>query len=411
MTAAEMHALEKEALHDRFLAEALEGIDHTGRESFLFDLQQLNTSIRHRTRHKKGRIIKFSAWTVGIAATLLLIAVSSVFVFIRVSEEQRKSLAMNEKAQGVADEKTQPVAPAPDSEKSGSENAIDPEEKSKKESLSEPEKSAESSKPTAGVTREEEVTEAEATEDAVAGQNQNDEADLDRDEPPVTIAGDEKTKDQEDERSRASGLTSGPMETAHVYGYVTSTETDKPVPGVNVVVKGTNVGTVTDDQGNFDLDVTDEKSVLEFSSIGLATLERKAEDKKKMSVEMSPDPAQLSEVVVTGESQAKRDKSISASRLAEPKGGRDVFKKYLEQKMQYPSKALQNKIEGRVTVQFTVGPNGNLSDFRVLKGIGFGCDDELIRLIKEGPAWTPSIENDQAVEDKVKVRLKFTLPK
>jgi hypothetical protein len=63
-----------------------------------------------------------------------------------------------------------------------------------------------------------------------------------------------------------------------------------------------------------------------------------------------------------------------------------------------------------VTVQFTVQINGQLGDFEILKGIGYGCDDEVIRLIKQGPAWEPTKKGNQPVTDKVKVRLKFEIP-
>jgi hypothetical protein len=46
-----------------------------------------------------------------------------------------------------------------------------------------------------------------------------------------------------------------------------------------------------------------------------------------------------------------------------------------------------------------------------LKGIGYGCDEEVIRLIKEGPRWVPTRKNKEPVRDKVKVRLRFALPK
>jgi hypothetical protein len=61
-------------------------------------------------------------------------------------------------------------------------------------------------------------------------------------------------------------------------------------------------------------------------------------------------------------------------------------------------------------VQFTVGANSELNEFKVLKGIGSGCEEELIRIIKEGPAWSPTRQNNQPVSDKVKIRFKFDIP-
>jgi protein TonB len=50
-----------------------------------------------------------------------------------------------------------------------------------------------------------------------------------------------------------------------------------------------------------------------------------------------------------------------------------------------------------------------LTNFIILRGIGGGCDEELIRLIKEGPKWIPTKKDNVPVQDKAKVRLKFEL--
>ena len=69
--------------------------------------------------------------------------------------------------------------------------------------------------------------------------------------------------------------------------------------------------------------------------------------------------------------------------------------------------ALDKKIKGRVTVQFTVTTHGDLTDFSVVKGLGYGCDDEVIRLVKKGPKWVPTTQDDVPVESEVKVIMKF----
>ncbi|MBK7649491.1 MAG: energy transducer TonB [Flammeovirgaceae bacterium] len=77
--------------------------------------------------------------------------------------------------------------------------------------------------------------------------------------------------------------------------------------------------------------------------------------------------------------------------------------------MRYPQEALARKIKGKVTIQFTVKTDGSLSEFSVLKGLGYGCDEEVVRLVQEGPKWQPTTEDNVAVESEVKVRMKFAL--
>lgn len=84
-----------------------------------------------------------------------------------------------------------------------------------------------------------------------------------------------------------------------VSGKVTSAEDGSTLPGVNVVLKGTTTGTVTDIDGNYKLSVPDNGGVLVFSFIGLASQEVSIENRSVIDVQMTSDVTQLSEVVVT----------------------------------------------------------------------------------------------------------------
>jgi uncharacterized protein (TIGR02231 family) len=85
----------------------------------------------------------------------------------------------------------------------------------------------------------------------------------------------------------------------NVKGTVVDGADGKPVPGANVVVKGTTIGTVTDANGNYSLTLSNNASTLVFSFIGLVTQEVQI-SKPDISVSLQPDVTQLSEVVVTG---------------------------------------------------------------------------------------------------------------
>ncbi|HNT51430.1 MAG TPA: energy transducer TonB, partial [Cyclobacteriaceae bacterium] len=72
--------------------------------------------------------------------------------------------------------------------------------------------------------------------------------------------------------------------------------------------------------------------------------------------------------------------------------------------------ALENNVKGRVTVSFTVHTDGAVNEFNVLKGLGFGCDEEVVRLVKDGPKWSPTTQDGEPVESEVRVRVKFAPP-
>lgn len=58
---------------------------------------------------------------------------------------------------------------------------------------------------------------------------------------------------------------------------------------------------------------------------------------------------------------------------------------YIAQNIRYPQEALESGIHGRVFVSFVVEPNGSISNVKVLRGIGYGCDEEAMRVVKTMP--------------------------
>ena len=87
-------------------------------------------------------------------------------------------------------------------------------------------------------------------------------------------------------------------------------------------------------------------------------------------------------------------------------GGIEALYKFIEDNMIYPKEALENKIEGRVFTTFVVEKDGEISDIKILRGLGYGCDEEAIRIIKLMPKWKPAV----LLPKKTKVRQQFNLP-
>ena len=85
-------------------------------------------------------------------------------------------------------------------------------------------------------------------------------------------------------------------------------------------------------------------------------------------------------------------------------GGAASLKSYLKRETRYPSQARENEIEGKVYVQFVVNTDGSLSNVRLARGIGFGCDEEALRLVNNMPSWRPGSQ------DGVTVPVRYTLP-
>ena len=84
-----------------------------------------------------------------------------------------------------------------------------------------------------------------------------------------------------------------------ITGKVTSAEDGSPIPGVNVILKGTTTGTVTDIDGNYKLNVPSDQGILVYRFIGLTTHEIPIGTQSVIDVIMEAEITQLSEIVVT----------------------------------------------------------------------------------------------------------------
>ena len=102
-----------------------------------------------------------------------------------------------------------------------------------------------------------------------------------------------------------------------ITGTVTSSEDQLPLPGVNVFVQGTEYGTVTDFDGNYQLQDVDPDAVLVFSFIGFETQEVPVRGRSSIDISLSVDTEMLSEVVITGYQQIKRENYTGAVSVVE----------------------------------------------------------------------------------------------
>ena len=94
---------------------------------------------------------------------------------------------------------------------------------------------------------------------------------------------------------------------------------------------------------------------------------------------------------------------------AHPADGMTEFYNQLFTNMKYPQQARKLGVEGRVFMEFLVDENGKLSDFKVIRGIGAGCDEEAMRVISLSPNWKPGMQDGVAVKSRFNVAVVFKL--
>lgn len=90
-------------------------------------------------------------------------------------------------------------------------------------------------------------------------------------------------------------------------------------------------------------------------------------------------------------------------------GGIAALHAYLYENIEYPRMAREAGISGIVYLSFVVGTDGKLSDISVLRGVGGGCTEEAIRVVKAMPAWKPGIQRSKAVKVKMTLPISFKL--
>lgn len=85
-------------------------------------------------------------------------------------------------------------------------------------------------------------------------------------------------------------------------------------------------------------------------------------------------------------------------------GGMKEWARFIQKNLKYPSMAMDQGKQGKVFVSFVVEKDGSVTNVTVIRGIGFGCDEEALRVISKSPKWKPGKQNGQ------NVRVKYTMP-
>jgi protein TonB len=106
----------------------------------------------------------------------------------------------------------------------------------------------------------------------------------------------------------------------------------------------------------------------------------------------------------TSTTPASTEPFIAVEKMPEFAGGQAALLRYLRQHLRYPSSALAAGVGGRVFMSFVVGADGSISEVTILKGLGYGLDEEAQRVVRQMPAWVPGYQSKHAVP------VRFTLP-
>ena len=148
------------------------------------------------------------------------------------------------------------------------------------------------------------------------------------------------------------------------------------------------------------VEIPDEEEIIEGIEIDLdieMTEETVIEEVVELVTEDAPEEEEVDEVF-----------SVVEEMPVFP-GGNNEFYEYVAKNLKYPRKALKAQVEGKVIVRFVVAEDGDVSDIEILKGIGYDCDEEAIRVLESSPKWIPGKQQGKNVKVRVMVPLTFSI--
>jgi len=165
--------------------------------------------------------------------------------------------------------------------------------------------------------------------------------------------------------------------------------------------------------------LTDELNINEINRVTAFTVPRSSSGEKQEKEVESKNDIDLVDLGQLknkeGEVEKKKPEAtvdkplVYAEKMPSFPGGAKALKSYLKKHLDYPSEALEYKTQGQVIVQFVIEADGTITNPKVLKGIGSGCDEEALRIVGEMPKWIPGESNGLRVPVYQSIPINFRL--
>ena len=364
----EAHRLEKESMQDPFLADAMVGYtqvegNHEQR------IEKLRMQVSAHSAKKKNTY----AITWSIAACLVIgFGISSYFLFLKKSMTDEVFIA-EESVPAKLPEATTPATPT------------------------------NPATPAAPVTPRADKKEMSASAVIEPMMEEALEQTAELQEVAATM---DTSESASDKKMRMAKVVTIPNSNI-IQGKVTD-EKGEPIIGASVAYKGTNIGTITNMNGEFSLVKKEGKKQLTAQFIGYDPVEIPVDTSQTMLIAMNENKQTLNEVAVVGYGTNKNKKSttvVTAKEQADkdmtpqPVIGKRKYQKYLKENLVRPTDEKCAQVKGKVVLTFLVNKEGRPFYIKVKESLCESSDKEAIRLIQEGPDW---IYGNKSVEITVK---------
>ena len=392
----EAHRLEKESMQDPFLADAMDGYNQVeGNHEQRIEKLRMQVSA-HSAKKKNTYAITWS-----IAACLIIgFGISSYFLFLKKSMTDEVFIAEESVSTKLA-EPAAPLTPAipatptvpatPQKEialattkvktDSTPVSEITARQANKKDMIA---KIQATSQPQQGVLVATVPVMEEVSEETAALQE--------------VVATMDTFESESDKKMKLAKVATILPQNNMIKGRVTD-EKGEPLIGASVTYKGTNIGTITNMNGEFSLVKKDDKKRLTAEYIGYDPVEIRVDTSRTMLIAMNENKQTLNEVVVVGYGAKKNKKSTTLGSVVkveeqaekeitpQPVIGKRSYQKYLKENLVRPADEKCAQVKGKVVLTFLVNKEGRPFYIKVKESLCESADKEAIRLIQEGPDW------------------------
>lgn len=388
MPPAEMHALEKAALDDPFLADALDGYTHT--PTPMEDVTLLKERLQRRTSkvvallHHRHRL----AWRA--AAVLILLIGSGWLAFYFISPAQY-TIANRREAAPRTEPQAMPPAPADSVRTAPAET----------DASREADESANISTATTAPSESKDVAVAKGTRPQRSIENTEVEVAMDETASETAAVSKPQTNSKahaEDAPAleQARGTAAQQLSTNKFKARVIDSA-GNPVPFATVTdMKQDRNVVLADPEGAFLIMAPDSTLMVLVSATGFQAIRKKLRtDDTTATVALPRSGEQLSEVVVTALGR-KAAQSRVRLEAAELRGSRKRFDTYAEESIEWPGGWEGRLDENEVTLAFDVDKEGNAVDITVEKSLCAACDSTAVRLIRDGAKWRKTTKDRKA---------------
>jgi TonB family protein len=189
----------------------------------------------------------------------------------------------------------------------------------------------------------------------------------------------------------------------------------KAIPGANIVLKDAQIGTTTDVNGRYKINVPADGTLL-IAFVGHKSQAIPVAGKTTVNAKLTfgSDGTQ-SKLIDLLDRKPMDDGNGKIFTVVEKNpefpGGMAGLGDYITKNLKYPEAAKRAQVSGRIFLSFVVNLDGSIQHVQILKGIGFGADEEAIRIVKAMPRWKPATQDGKPVRVKYNLPINFSLDK